>query len=208
MLGSGIYKPGDRLPAEPKLCELFGVGRSTLREAMRVLANCGIVTVRHGGGTYVAPGALRETFEERLARAHLEELYEARLALEVPLAELAAMRHNRQDVAKMRRWLEARSLAASAGDVPRYSEADFAFHFAVADAAKSPALANVYRSFIDVAGPLIESAIQPAYLKDENDPLHARLCEAIARGDLLRTRRLVRVHLKTSLEKISAELSR
>lgn len=204
LIRSGTYREGDRLPAEPELCELFGVGRSTLREAMRVLSNRSVVTVRHGGGTYVAPDALRESFEDRLGRARLEHLYEARLALEVPLAELAALRHNEQDIAKMRGCLKRRARAAGAGDVAAYTEADFAFHLAVARAAKSPALFDVYTSFIEIARPHIESAVDPEYLKTENDPLHDRLCEAIAQSDLVKTRRLVRIHLETSLEKIAA----
>jgi GntR family transcriptional repressor for pyruvate dehydrogenase complex len=204
LVRGGTYREGDRLPAEPELCDLFGVGRSTVREAMRVLANRGVVNVRHGGGTYVATGALRESFEERLARARLQELYEARLALEMPLAELAALRHSAHDVAKMRQCLKRRAKATKAGDVAAYGEADFAFHLAVAEAAKSPALFDVYRSFLDVARPQIESSVDPEYLKSENDPLHDRLCDAIAHGDLAKTRRLVRTHLTTSLEGLAA----
>lgn len=202
----GTYKEGDRLPAEPELCALFGVGRSTLREAVRVLANRGVLTVRHGGGTYVASGALRESLEERLARARLADLYEARLALEVPLAELAAQRHTDQDIAQMRRCLKKRAQAASAGDVAAYGDADFAFHLAVAKAAKSPALLDVYAAFIEIARPQIESAVEPEYVMTENDQFHDELCEAIAQGDLAKTRRLVRTHLKTSLKNIAAAL--
>lgn len=206
LVRSQTYNEGDRLPAEPELCALFGVGRSTVREAMRVLASRGVVVVRHGDGTYVASGALHQTFEERLAQARLADLYEARLALEVPLAEFAALRHNEHDIAKMRRCLKKRAQAASAGDVAAYSEADFAFHSAVARAAKSPALFDVYMSFIEIARPQIESAVEPDYLREENDSLHDELCEAIARGDLAKTRRLVRMHLKSSLKNIAAAL--
>lgn len=203
LIRSGTYREGERLPAEAELCTLFGVGRSTLREAMRVLANRGVVNVRHGGGTYVATGALRQSFEERLALAALEDLYEARLALEAPLAEFAALRHTERDIAQMRRCLKKRAQAAEAGDVAEYGDADFAFHLAIAKAAKSPALSDVYASFIEIARPQIERAIEPEYLKAENDPLHDRLCEAIAQGDLAKTRRLVRLHLKTSLKNIA-----
>lgn len=203
LIGDGTYVEGARLPAEPELCALFGVGRSTLREAMRVLANRSVVNVRHGGGTYVAAGALRESFEERLSRARLRELYEARSALEMPLAEFAAVRHNAKDVLKMRACLERRARAASAGDVAGYGDADFAFHLAIAEAAKSPALLDVYRSFLDVARPQIESALDPEYVKAENDLLHGQLCDAIAHGDLAKTRRLVRTHLTASLESLA-----
>ncbi|HEV7179203.1 MAG TPA: GntR family transcriptional regulator, partial [Candidatus Baltobacteraceae bacterium] len=114
LIAAGTYGIGDRLPPETELCALFDVGRSTLREAMRVLASRGIVDVRHGEGTFVGARALRETFEERLERAQLADLFEARLALESPLAELAAARRSAPDLASMRKCLRERARAATA----------------------------------------------------------------------------------------------
>jgi DNA-binding FadR family transcriptional regulator len=206
LVRKGTYKPGDRLPAESALCAMFSVGRSTLREAIRVLASRGIVIVRHGDGTYVGPAALIEPLEERLGRARLNDLYEARLALEVPFAELAAQRRDARDVAAMRRFLKARAQAAKAGDVAAYGESDFSFHLAVAKAARSPALYDVYASFLDVVRAQLTAAIRPEYLVTENDPLHDELCEAIARGDVTVARRLARKHLQTSRKNIAARL--
>jgi DNA-binding FadR family transcriptional regulator len=206
LVRDGSYRPGDRLPVEAELCKLFGVGRSTLREAVRVLADRGVVAVRHGDGTYVAAGALAESFEERLGRARLKDLYEARLALEAPLAELAATRHDARDVAAMRRFLKKRAVAAKAGDVTAYTEADFGFHLAVAKAAHSPALLDVYASFLDVVRPQMAGAVSPEYVRAENDRLHDELCDAIARGDVRATKRLVKTHLATSLENIASSL--
>lgn len=206
LVRDGSYAPGDRLPVEVELCKVFGVGRSTLREAMRVLANRGVVVVRHGDGTFVAAGALAESFEERLGRARLHDLYEARLALEAPLAELAAARHDARDIDAMRRCLKRRAAAAKAGDVAAYSDADFDFHLAVAKAAKSPALLGVYASFIDIVRRQMADAVGPEYIRSENDRLHDDLCDAIARGDARSTRRLVKTHLATSRKNISAAL--
>ncbi len=207
LVAQGTYRVGDRLPPEAELCVLFGVGRSTIREAMRVLANRGMVDVRHGEGTFVAARALHESFEERLGRAALADIYEARLFLELPLAELAAQRRGARDIAAMRASLKKRAQAIRAGDVARYTEADFAFHLAVARAAKSSALRDVYASFVAIAQPLMAAAVTPEYVQNENDSLHAALCEAIAKGDVAETRRLVRSHLKKSLKDVGARLS-
>jgi GntR family transcriptional repressor for pyruvate dehydrogenase complex len=206
LVAKGTYRVGDRLPPEGELCELFGVGRSTIREAMRVLANRGMVDVRHGEGTFVAARALRESLEERLGRAALAEIYEARLFLELPLAELAAQRRDARDIAAMRASLKKRAQAIRAGDVARYTEADFAFHLAVARAAKSSALREVYASFVQIVQPLMSAAVTPEYVRTENDTLHATLCEAIAKGNVTETRRLVRSHLKKSLKGVGAGL--
>jgi DNA-binding FadR family transcriptional regulator len=204
LLAEGAYRVGDRLPPEGELCTMFGVGRSTIREAMRVLANRGVVNVRRGEGTFVSALAPRESFEERLGRAALADIYEARLFLELPLAELAAQRRSMRDVAGMRAWLKKRDSAARAGDVARYGEADFGFHLAVAKAAKNAALFGVYESFVQAVCPLFDRSITPEYLQTENDELHDALCDAIERGDVAETRRVVRAHLKRSLKGIGS----
>jgi GntR family transcriptional regulator, transcriptional repressor for pyruvate dehydrogenase complex len=208
LIADGTYGVGDRLPAEGELSEMFGVGRSTIREAMRVLSNRGLVDVRHGDGTYVASRTIRESFEERLGRAVLTDIYEARIFLELALAELAARRRDAKDAAAMRKCLRQRNRAARAGDVAAYASADFAFHLAVAKAAKSPALCDVYESFVQTVQPLLIGAVTPEYIRSEGDRLHSALCDAICDGDLAETRRLVRAHLNTSLKNIGDRLSR
>jgi DNA-binding FadR family transcriptional regulator len=205
LVADETYRVGDRLPAEGELSEMFGVGRSTIREAMRVLSHRGLVEVRHGEGTYVTSHTIRESMEERLQRAVLADIYEARLYLELALAELAAQRRDSKDVAAMRKCLKQRKTAATAGDVPAYFDADFAFHLAVAKAAKSPALYDVYESFVQtVRAPLIH-AVTPEYIRTERDSLHAQLCDAIAAGSAREVRRLVRSHLRGSLKEIARQ---
>jgi GntR family transcriptional repressor for pyruvate dehydrogenase complex len=206
LIGGGTYRIGDRLPPEADLCTMFGVGRSTLREAMRVLANRGMVDVRHGGGTFVAAMVPRESFEERIGRAALEDVYEARLLLELPLAELAAQRRDARDVAAMRAALRKRARAIRAADVALYTEADFAFHRAIAKAAKNAALLGIYDAFLQVVKPQFETAVSPDYLIAEKDRMHDDLCDAIAMRDVRAVRRLVTSHLRGSLEGISAQL--
>jgi DNA-binding FadR family transcriptional regulator len=207
LVADGTYRVGDRLPSEGELGALFGVGRSTVREAVRVLASRGLVDVRHGEGTFVASYTLRESFEERLGRAALHDIYEVRLFLELALSELATQRRDARDIAAMRACLKKRAQAIRAGDVARYAEADFAFHLAVAKAAKNDALFDVYESFVRTVQPLLTAATTPEYIRAESDDLHAALCEAIAAGNETATRRLVRRHLKTSLKGLGAELS-
>jgi DNA-binding FadR family transcriptional regulator len=162
--------------------------------------------VRHGEGTYVTSRTIRESLEERLERAVLTDIYEARLYLELALAELAAERRDAKDVAAMRKCLKERSAAARAGDTAAYTDADFGFHLAVATAAKSPALFDVYESFVQtVRAPLIR-AVTPDYIRAERDSLHRDLCEAIARGDVQEARRLVGSNLHDSLKGIEKQL--
>lgn len=197
-MADGTYRVGDRLPPEAELCRLFGVGRSTIREAMRVLANRGLVDIRHGEGTFVASRALNQSFEERLERAELEDIYEARRLIERPMAELAAQRRDARDIAAMRKALRNRTRAIALDQVEAYTESDFAFHVAVARATKNAALIGVYESFVNVVRPMLGSLMTAEYMAAENDELHAQLCEAIALGDVTATKRLVLSHLRKS----------
>src|SRR5581483_4829284 len=76
-IASGTFPVGSKLPTEPELMAQLAVGRSTLREAMRVLAHMGLVDVRPGDGTYVrTPPPEAEPLGQRLQRAKVFEVYE------------------------------------------------------------------------------------------------------------------------------------
>src|ERR1700742_1864672 len=87
-LSLGVYQPGDKLPSEPELMTQFGVGRSTIREAIRILANTGLVTVRQGSGTLVeAQSRIAEPLPQRLKRASADDLDDVRQVLEMKITE-------------------------------------------------------------------------------------------------------------------------
>lgn len=187
-VASGEYAIGARLPAEPRLMEELGVGRSTLREAVRALAHNGIVEVRQGDGTYVRSlPAAGETLSGRLRRAKVGEVQEVRRALELEIVRLAAERRKGEDLRRMRAHLEVRREALAGNDLPAALEADIAFHCAVAGAAGNRVLADLYRTFAltlrDALSALWDVSVSsPA----DTDDLHAGLMEAIAARDVRR----------------------
>jgi GntR family transcriptional repressor for pyruvate dehydrogenase complex len=111
------HRPGDRLPHERALAEQYGIGRSAVREALRVLEIQGLVEVRHGyrGGVFVAePGAMPLLWaldaSLRLDHVGVDELYDARRLIEPMLARMATDR----DPLTLVRLLEANVDAAEA----------------------------------------------------------------------------------------------
>jgi GntR family transcriptional regulator, transcriptional repressor for pyruvate dehydrogenase complex len=132
----GELKPGERLPAERSLCALFGVGRTTVREALRSLMVRGFV-VRRGRSVVVADP---ENFSQPAAdlaglavQVSIRQLYEARKLIEVRIAGWAAARATPDDIAALRRALEP-------------ANANRAFHDALACAVHNPALLQIYES--------------------------------------------------------------
>jgi DNA-binding FadR family transcriptional regulator len=152
-LSLGVYQPGDKLPSEPELMIHFGVGRSTIREAIRILANTGFVTVRQGSGTMVeSQRGIAEPLPQRLRRADAGDLDEVRQLLEIKIAEKAALLRTRKDITKMKTLLEQRKTAADSGDIQETIASDIRFHVAMAVAARNEILADLYRTVADQMG--------------------------------------------------------
>src|SRR5215470_2292074 len=112
LISEGSLAPGHRLPAERELAEMFGVSRSSLRQALKVLEIMGVISQRVGDGTYLntaAPSILAEPLEFLilLDGISFHELMEARLIVEPELAARAAERASDDDLAEIRRELRA-----------------------------------------------------------------------------------------------------
>jgi len=119
-IAAGKFRTGERLPTESELMRMFGVGRSTVREAVRMLSDRGFLNVRQGAGTFVAaPAASDALVEQRLRRADIRELDEVRKILEAAIVERAAARRTPQDMERIESLLAQRGAAAEAGDLGR-----------------------------------------------------------------------------------------
>ena len=89
---TGKYLLDEKLPIEPELMKKFGVGRSTIREAIKLLSNAGFLRVQQGVGTFISSVNINEEpIDQRLKRADVQELNEVRQLLEMKIAEKAAI---------------------------------------------------------------------------------------------------------------------
>jgi DNA-binding FadR family transcriptional regulator len=182
-VSSGEWPVGSRIPTEPALVAALGVGRNTVREAVRALAHSGILEVRQGDGTYVratseVSGALR-----RLCGSELREVLEVRRCLEVEAARLAATARTDEDLAEIRAVL-ARRDAVDAGD--EYVRADAELHFTVVRASHNAVLTELYRGLTEVVTASVASTVGSRIF---NRSAHDGLVEAIATGDVDRAGR-------------------
>jgi GntR family transcriptional repressor for pyruvate dehydrogenase complex len=140
----GKLKPGERLASERSLCALFGVGRTTIREALKSLAVRGLVT-RSARGAVVAD---HETIHLRgtdlaglAAQTSIKQLFEVRKLIEIRVAGWAALRATTEEIDTMRLAIEADlSRNTTAGNPSRI------FHDGLARAAHNPALVEIYES--------------------------------------------------------------
>jgi DNA-binding FadR family transcriptional regulator len=143
----GRYKVNDKLPIEPELMKNFGVGRSTIREAIKILSNSGLLRVQQGVGTFIEnPTGGDEPFNQRLKRANVQDLNEVRELIELKIAEKAATNRSDKDIAIMTAYLAQRNQAAQANLLEACIEADVNFHIAIAEASKNEILADIFKS--------------------------------------------------------------
>lgn len=177
---NGELKEGNKLPVEAELMRIFGVGRSSIREAVKKLENMGYLNVQQGKGTFIAtPTPAKEPLEQRLKRADIKELYEVRNILESAISEKAAQRHTEQDAKEIMKYLAARKSTAEAGELADCMEADIKFHLAIAKAAHNEILFELYSS---VATRLLDSykdIYEDTAHFMESQPLHEKVAESI-----------------------------
>jgi DNA-binding FadR family transcriptional regulator len=146
----GTYAVGEKLPTEPELMEQFGVGRSSVREAVRLLANSGWVRAQQGVGTFVASqsGAGRPLVKI-LEEASFTELDELRLMLEIKIVEKAAINRTSRDISRMQQQLKKRWQYAQKNNLDACVQADIAFHTTLAEASRSGIMLDLYKTIAD-----------------------------------------------------------
>lgn len=180
----GNIRAGEKLPTEPELMQQFGVSRSTVREAVRILSNAGWIKVRQGLGTFVSPKMPdSEPLTQRLRRVEPQHLLEVRLMLEHKVAEKAAQNRSASDLVKMRADLAERKRLAHAGEWLACIDADIRFHTHIAQASGNDILADLYKAF---AEQLKESFLAQFENTDsfvQTQTLHENLLAAIEEQD-------------------------
>ena len=179
---SGEWGVGTRIPPEPALVELLGVGRNTVREAVQSLVHAGLLERRQGSGTYVlSDSEMAVSMSRQIAEARQRDVIEVRRALEVEAARLAARRRTATDAAALAARRDARSAAYLAGDLDQMVETDLALHRAIVEAAANPVLLSLYENLIDAIGDNIRFNFvgEDAHGHDAHDGL----IEAIVAGN-------------------------
>ncbi|GLZ13994.1 GntR family transcriptional regulator [Actinomadura sp. NBRC 104425] len=201
-IAAGDWPVGCKLPGETTLARELGVGRSTVREAIRALAGAGLVRTRQGAGVFVVATEPVEDFATRLRRASVADVYEIRLMVEIRAAELAAERRTDADIAAMDARLAARREAEASGDDAAFIDADIALHVAVVSAAHNPVLSDLFATFVPVLrdGLLDLVKLVDVHAADANGhAAHAALVEAIRDRSPAEAGRIIRTELERTL---------
>lgn len=174
-IATGHYAIGDQLPIEPALMKAFGVGRSSIREAIKILSIQGLLDVQQGLGTFVVNDKPQETLTTQMSRSEIEDVMEIRSLLEGKIAEKAAQNRTEEQLKEIRNWLDKRKKYADDNDVDNCIHADVNFHIAIADACGNPVLTAIYKAAsIEVTRSFISSNQDTEAFKNTH-PMHETL---------------------------------
>jgi len=196
----GDWQEGDRIPSERELGKLLGVGRASLREALKALEIMGMVESRVGNGTFVCH---RSEFLSRPMlwsitgsdQTQVHELLEARRLMEGELASLAAERGTAEDLAEIAIYLDRMEQAHD--NMAMFMSADLEFHFAIGQAAHNSLLLNAVHLIRNLMRQWIGETLRVPTTAPEALVQHRNIFQAIAAKDKTAARSAMDLHLDT-----------
>ena len=205
----GEWLPGDKLPSENELCQLFHVSRVPIREALRKLCAIGVLETRRGEGTYVScltAGSFMNSLLPVLIlnKKNMMDILQYRSLVEGESAALAAQNATDDDLFKLRESVE--TITTIARPCLEFSQADLRFHRVVAEATQNSLLKGIavvvqdillgyYRKINEIMG--VERAVY----------YHTLIYEAIRSRDADTARKWMNEHVRTTVEDMASHFS-
>lgn len=204
----GELRSGDRLPTERHLAEQFHVSRTAVREAMKILAQKGLVDMRPGRGTIVIDGAnaAMQDSIDLVMKLRLGEvggsnnLVEVREILEIEIAALAAARATEKEIAAMREAVKI--MDESLDDADAFIAADNRFHEALAQATQNTLIFILVNSIVNLLSEQRKQIFDVEGGPQRGQIHHKRILESVIRRDPQAARDTMRSHLRQVREDV------
>src|SRR5712692_4758891 len=198
-IGEQRLRPGDPLPPERELTKAYRAGRSSVREALRMLESQGLIE-SVGNGSFVVAGyasPLNSSLRLLLSldQATMVDIYELRQILECEAAALAADRRTAAHIALMDSAIAEMTEGLESAGGERYIDGDLRFHLAIAEATRNGLILHSMRALRDVMRRALMSIFQIPGSPQRSLDQHRSIRDAIAATDPERARAEMRDHL-------------
>ncbi|MCH6264516.1 FadR/GntR family transcriptional regulator [Neobacillus citreus] len=153
IISNGDLKPGDKIPSVRSLSSSFNVGQSTIREALSVLKTIGLIETRHGEGTFIRnfdSSILNQSIPDYLliTKEDITNLLDVRKILEKGTVAFAAQRRTAEDLKKIETAIN--KMESDLTSINIGGEADWAFHFAIAEASQNKILISLMEQLSNI----------------------------------------------------------
>jgi GntR family transcriptional repressor for pyruvate dehydrogenase complex len=212
---SGEFSPGDKLPPERELAEMFGVSRPSVREALNILSAAGLVMSYQGGGTVVlslvemsSRNPLSELIRSEQERAL--DVIEVRMGMESWTAFYAAQRALPEDIRRMEEIINA--MERNLDGLKPSEDLDANLHIVIARATHNIVWVHLMQSLFDAMKEFQQTVWRAVYLTKEDHHLlfnhHRRIFEAIKAKDTEAAREAMSAHLTFAEQRSSAYVTR
>ncbi|MGL9726980.1 hypothetical protein IGI44_000312 [Enterococcus sp. DIV0756] len=183
---------GDKLPVEKDLAETFGVGRSTLREAVKILVYSNVLEVKQGSGTFVKNGSIGEFSTADLLRA--------RSMIERQAIVLAARNQTDEALLCLKESLFQRNQLLEVGKFSEYIEADLSFHQQLVAMSDNPFLIKWYNELLPSLKRHLSQQVLRMEEYQDNTSIHNQLYRALLEGQVEEAQALVQKNIYTDEE--------
>lgn len=197
MIEQGELAIGDRLPAERRLAEMFSVSRTTVREAIKIMAESGVIESRQGSGTFVSEaGEQRSSLVDAILKGKpgMRDVLEVRKMMEPEIAALAAQNASPSDVNRLEAVLYEQEAAIQAGESG--SGSDLRFHQLLAETSGNVVLREMVIALHDALTENRADEFQSPERKEASLAAHRAIVEAVKGGQGMQAERAMRDHLE------------
>ena len=212
-ISTGALNPGEKLPPERDMAQRFRTSRVSVREAYRSLEELGLLTIRRGaeGGAFIAdldhgPVMRSLSLMLRLGKTTNDEITEARLLIEPPIARLAARRARPEDIERLQYVVRQQENALRRrGD---YSPFDLQFHRSVAECARNLPLKVLMDALSDLTVEVVAGLDLPSGIQYQVCDSHRLIADAIERHDEDEAFKLMLHHVAQIQSRLGRALAR
>ena len=177
-------QPGDRLPSETELCESLGVGKSSVREAIKMLEVLGVVETHQGEGTYISEKIPENSlnplvFQLLIDYGNHADILELRRIFEPAYTKLAMENATEEDVQRL--CLACERFESKISQGCQEAEDDLAFHYAILEATKNPFVIRIGKTILQLFQASIGESMRTIPLQALSD--HRRILQAFIKKD-------------------------
>ncbi|MFI3318566.1 MAG: FadR/GntR family transcriptional regulator [Rikenellaceae bacterium] len=203
----GKFKEGDFLPTEEELCHEFGIGRSSVREAIKTLESRGLVRKQQGKGVVVIDETIQATAEMLkitldYKNISLKDMVDFRIAMEIKLAEMAAMNATDEDIASMRECLDLMK-GGEEFSFKEFAQYDYQFHQSVANASRNSISILIMQTLRPILYDQISITVGPDFNPERAIQLHETIFNEIKNHHIKAAGQAMATHLNETHRIIS-----
>ncbi len=204
---NGNLKAGDFLPSEKELCKQIGIGRSTLREAIKILESQGLVRKKHGFGVVIVDESdrvVKDLLKMMIVKrgSAMKELIDVRTANELKTTELAAINATDEDIQKIEHHLNI--MRDNMTSTEAYVKADIDFHMAIAESSKNKVFFLILQTIRPLLEEMIEETLKYNHRPEQSMGYHEKIYSAIKEHRPSAAVKAMREHLNATEKMLNA----